>query len=599
MNPHAPRRRVRPRARVMVAFVLAVAGSVLAHSANSASGVPLTAVRVVGLPDAASATTVALQVRGLASPAFVRRAADGSFMVQAGAFADATLAQRHAARLSAAGLSNVALQPTGSAAFAPPAVAAQPVKDRESYPAPAARLPPAEATAKQSQPAVRSTKPAMPMMFALGNSADAPRGSSSQAPITGVTWRAARLQAESAAFTGHDRPARHSQFLHASGGLDWRPSASIELRVAARGDGYRHQGWQDHSEIMLDYDEVYLRRRWSSLRLTMGAQRVLWGRVDEIPPTDHMSVTDLTRMALDRLPQRRRTVPAVRAEWFGLPGKLDLVWIPAFRPAELPDEASPWHPVNRRDGRFLSLPSNALQTALIKAGRFDDDGSGSGGGGLRYSQELSAFDYAVSAQRVRHSTPYYELDPRVRTALAGGSDVSSAVALAADTFVGRHPYTWVLGADAGMVTGRTTWRAEAAWLSAAPVTDGAGALDTVNALHAVIGAEFYPGDRDLRVNLQLGSKHLFGPSSLLDRRQRYFTNGSVFFPLGQRRWEFETRYALGLNVRDVYVNPELRYVFAEPHQFYIAAHIFRGTQDTLGGFFHDNTGITLGWRSKL
>ncbi len=578
---------------LLAAFGLGITGTAAAQDASTA---PLTTVRVLGLADAADATQIANRVRELGSPALVRRVADGSFLVQAGAFTDPGLAQRHAERLQRAGLANITLQPVAPALFA--ASAGAPPSQPATDPAPSA-APVAIAMLPQPPSVSPGAKQPAPTVLAIGSGGLAPPTLSAPASGSSITWRAGRLHAETAAFTGRDRLARHSQFLHASGGLNWRPSAGTEMRVTARGDGYWHEGWQDRSEIMLDYDEVYLRRRWSSLRLTVGAQRVLWGRVDEIPPTDHMSVTDLTRMALDRLPQRRRTVPALRAEWFGLPGKLDMVWIPAFRPAELPDEASPWHPVNRRDGRFLTLPGSAMQSALIKAGRFDDDGSGSGGGGLRYSQELSAFDYGLSVQRVRHSTPYYELDPRVRTALAGGSDVASAVALAPDTFVGRHPYTWVLGADAGFVTGRTTWRAEAAWLSAVPVTDARGALDTVDAINAVVGAEFYPGDRDLRVNVQVGSKLLFGPSSLLDRRQRYFTNGSLFFPFGGGRFEFETRYGLGLNVRDVYLNPELRYVYREPHQFYLAAHIFRGAQDTLGGFFHDNTGITLGWRSRL
>jgi hypothetical protein len=200
---------------------------------------------------------------------------------------------------------------------------------------------------------------------------------------------------------------------------------------------------------------------------------------------------------------------------------------------------------------------------------------------------------------VRHSTPYYELDERVREALTLGSSVPAAVALAPDTFVGRHPYTWALGGDAGFTTGRTTWRVEAAWLSAVPVTDSAGALDTVDAVNAVAGAEFYPGDRDLRVNLQVGANILLGPASMLDRRRRYFTNGTVLYPFSGGRLEFETRFILGLNVRDVYVNPELRFLLLDTHQFYIAAHLFRGSEDTLGGFFHDNTGIMLGWRAKL
>lgn len=591
-RPHP--NRLKRRALVTAGFLFAVG------VCGSAAAGPLTAVQVVGLNDAESASRVASRIRALGSPALVRHASGGGFAVQAGAFSNLTLARRHAARLRAAGLEHVSLQPVTPVADGL-GIATKPAVGSAAMDAIGARSEPVPGTALSDAPVPpQAIAPSTPLVLAIGNGGPPPRAArSAPAARSSFSWQATQLHAETMGFTGDDRLARHNQFLHASGGLLWHPSATSELRLTARSDGYWQQGWRDHDEIRLDYDEVYLRRRWSQLRLTAGAQRVAWGRVDEIAPTDRLSVVDLTRMVLDRLPQRRRTVPALRAEWFALPGKLDLVWIPAFRPAELPDDDSAWHPVNRRDGRFLSLPRGALQSALIRAGRFDDDDSGSGGGGLRYSQELSGFDYGLSAQRVRHSTPYYELDERVRAALATGSSVPAAVALAPDTFVGRHPYTWVLGGDAGLVTGRTTWRMEAAWLSTVPVTDATGALDTVDAINTVAGAEFYPGDRDLRINLQVGANVLLGPSSILDRRRRYFTNGTVFYPFGGGRFEFETRYSLGLNVRDVYLNPELRYVYREPHQLYLAIHVFRGADDTLGGFFHDNTGITLGWRSRL
>ena len=580
---------------------LAAASALLAGGVCAgAAAAPLTAVRVIGIEDARSAAVLADRIRQLGGQALVRRAADGSYTVQAGAFANPDFATRQAQRLREAGLQPVTLQAAVALASPTTAVPAAPSGfDMADVPAavPAAdRL----VEAPDGQPQVRAgTTSAAPLMLALNDAPPPPVIAAAPSTASQVAWQMSRLQAETAGYTGDDRLARHGQFLHATGGLVWQPSGATELRLTARGDAFWQQGWQDFDEAQLDYDEAFMRQRWSRLRVTVGAQRIAWGRVDEIAPTDRLSVVDLTRMVLDRLPDRRRTVPALRAEWFGLPGKLDLAWIPAFRPAELPDDDSAWHPVNRRDGRFFGLPRSDLQTALVRAGRFDDDGHGSGGGALRYSQELSGFDYALTAQRVRHSTPYYELDERVRAALAAGASVPAAVALAPDTFVGRHPYTWVLGGDAGFVTGRTTWRVEAAWLSAVPVTDAAGALDTVDAVNAVVGAEFYPGDRDLRVNLQLGANVLLGPTSMLDRRRRYFTNGTVFWPFGAGGFEFETRYSLGLNARDVYLNPELRWLFLDAQQVYIAAHVFRGSEDTLGGFFHDNTAITLGWRARL
>jgi hypothetical protein len=286
-----------------------------------ATAAPLTAVRVVGIEDARSAAALADRIRQLGGPALVRRAADGSYTVQAGAFENPDFATRQAQRLREAGLQPVTLQ--AAVALAPPTTAVPPAPsgfDMADVPTavPAADQP-VEAHAAQPEARAAAT-PAAPLMLALNDAPPPPVVAAAPSTASQVAWQMSRLQAETAGYTGDDRLARHSQFLHATGGLVWQPSAATELRLTARGDAFWQQGWRDFDEAQLDYDEAFLRQRWSRLRVTVGAQRIAWGRVDEIAPTDRLSVVDLTRMVLDRLPDRRRTVPALRAEWFGLPG---------------------------------------------------------------------------------------------------------------------------------------------------------------------------------------------------------------------------------------------------------------------------------------
>ena len=126
--------------------------------------------------------------------------------------------------------------------------------------------------------------------------------------------------------------------------LNWRPQPQWELQLSGRLDGYDQDGQREWSELRADYGDSYVRYRGDRVRLTVGAQTVIWGRMDEVPLSDRVSTADLTPLVLDKLEDRRRANPMVRAEMNVGEGKLDVVWLADFRPAELPDKDSIWYP---------------------------------------------------------------------------------------------------------------------------------------------------------------------------------------------------------------------------------------------------------------
>jgi hypothetical protein len=359
-------------------------------------------------------------------------------------------------------------------------------------------------------------------------------------------------------------------------------------------------GDDDFTEVELDYGESFVRYRDPDRRVTLGAQTVLWGQVDELPPTDQLSVHDATRFVLDDLEDRRRAVLALRWEEFVGEYKLDALYVPFFRAAELPDEDSVWSPVDRSRGRLAGVPPDPLLAPLVREGRFTEDDDGRGGFGLRLSRAGRGFDYAVTLQDARRSLPYYELNPAVREALlADPSDVEGALAAAPDTFIARHPHRWVVGGDVGFATDRATWRLEAAWLSDEPATTGDFRYTELDAVEWVAGADFFPGDGDLRVTLQLGGRHLLdAPDGLLDRENSFNVYGDVENSFAQDRWRARLRFFQGLDERDTYLNPSVSFVGWEPHEITLGYHYFDGSDKTFGGFYQDNDLITLGWRVR-
>ncbi len=405
------------------------------------------------------------------------------------------------------------------------------------------------------------------------------------------------IMVEAGILGASDRPVDFTQHGRAVVSASRPLNDAWELRLGARADAELQQGgdYPGTSRLRADYDENYLRYRGEQTRFTIGTQRILWGRVDEIPPTDRLSTKDLTRFGLDDHADRRRANPAIRAEYFRGPWHVDLVLLPLFREAELPDRDSLWHPVDRNRGRLLGLPVQPELSPIIQEARLDDDVSGSGGGGVRLARSGRGVDFAATVQRARHSEPYYRFDDETRQAILAGGPPSDQPVLEA-----VHPRTWVVGGDAAFAVGAWTWRAEAAWLSDVPVTrEDDLRQDTVRGVDWVVGAEGFPGDGDFRMTTQLAGQHLVDAGDVLDARDSYFLTGEFETPLAAHTWRASLRYSLGLNRRDVYLNPELAWIANEPMELYIGAHWLDGDEETAGGFYRANRMLVIGWRGQF
>jgi hypothetical protein len=167
------------------------------------------------------------------------------------------------------------------------------------------------------------------------------------------------------------------------------------------------------------------------------------------------------------------------------------------------------------------------------------------------------------------------------------------------TFEAVYPRSWVLGADAGFAVGAWTLRAEAAWSSDLPVTRETLAFDTVSGWNWLVGAETFPGDGDLRLTVQLAGMQLDDASDILDQDRTLTLLGEVSAPFAGNRWRANLRYWLGLEQKETYLNPELAWTAAEPHEFYLGLHLFDGRPRTIGGFYEARDMIVFGWRGRF
>jgi len=390
-----------------------------------------------------------------------------------------------------------------------------------------------------------------------------------------------RLWAETNHFGDSNASADNQSYLHGKASLNWKRD-QWEVKASARVDAYSQNGDRDFDDAGLDYDESYIRYRTENSATTIGAQKIIWGRIDEFPPTDRLSTQDLRRVALDDLEDRRLASPTIRYEHFFEDSKLDIVAYPSFREAQLPDRDSTWFPVNRDTGDILGLKTNALLEAVVKTTPIKENAPNSEGGiGARFSSLGPIGDYAVTVQRGRASVPYFAFNP------------------ATNTIEGRYPRNWMIGGDIAMEALGGTLKFEGNWLSDTPVTRKDGRYTTTESVSWGVALELFPGDGDARLNLQLTGQNLLGAPSTIDRQEIYSFNGSFETPFADNNWRAKVRFNAGLDEKDIYLNPELAYTGLEAQEIYFELHYFDGSEGTVGGFYQDNSIAALGWRADL
>ena len=385
---------------------------------------------------------------------------------------------------------------------------------------------------------------------------------------------------ELGAFTRSRSASDRSLYGKLTASANWQPDPQWEFQAAARIDGYDEDGRDSFSDLRADYGDTFVRYRGDNLKLTLGTQTVIWGRMDELPLSDRVSTADVSRVLLDDLEDRRRSNPMLRAETFVAGGKLDLVWLVDFREAEMADKDSVWYPIDRREGRMLGIDPDDIAPAFVQNAVIDEDEPhGDGGAGMRFTRHHSFADIGMTLARTRQSIPYFRAD--------GG------------TLRAEYPRSWAVGLDAASNRAGAIWRAEVVYSSDNPVTRRDLRYTTVPAIEWGMGVEMHPGDGDSRVNLQVMGKNLIDAPAILDRSEIYSFNGEIEVPFDRERWRASLDFNLGINNKDIYLNPEITFLGWEPHEVYLGAHYFDGDPQTLGGFYEDRSLVTLGWRAKF
>jgi hypothetical protein len=151
--------------------------------------------------------------------------------------------------------------------------------------------------------------------------------------------------------------------------------------------------------------------QWTRTRydLTAGFGRVVWGRLDELQPTDVINPLDVSRFFFEGRSEARLPVALLRGRVFlGDRATIEGVYLPAFRRGRFDQLDEPTSPFN--------IAALGTSEADLPPGLEVDDRTppltfGSAQGGARFNATVGRLDWSVSTFRGFQPFGLYRLDP--------------------------------------------------------------------------------------------------------------------------------------------------------------------------------------------
>ncbi len=286
-----------------------------------------------------------------------------------------------------------------------------------------------------------------------------------------------------------------SDILPAQSTSEFRPQLMIDVRGGLGGTMFRYRVQSLFEALVANREsaangaiarvrDVWIEAAGGRGDLRVGYGRLVWGRLDEIQPTDVINPLDVSRFLLDGRAEARLPVAFVRGRLFAREGlTIEGVLAPVFargRFDELEESSSPFNLL--RDVRLPLFPDTALGLRQIEPDRSASNMSG----GARVSTTVGRLDVAASVYRGHESFGLITVEP---------DPVAAPDQLVPVTLVERYPRFTMVGADFETVRGDWALRGEAGFFVDKRLLDSTRTTTIpARALDAGVGFDRRSGD---------------------------------------------------------------------------------------------------------
>jgi len=195
-------------------------------------------------------------------------------------------------------------------------------------------------------------------------------------------------------------PNRDATELRARGFVEEKIDAGERLRLTAAGfaEGLLADRGGRVTDAIVEAQELNAAFHTKRFDLTAGLGRVVWGRLDELQPTDVINPIDVSRFFFEGRSEARLAVPLVRARVFaGDRMSIEGVYVPFFRRGRFDRLDEPSSPFNIEPGAVTCLAVGCPRPEFV---RHEPAATAANGqGGARLNVTSGRVDWSVSAYR--------------------------------------------------------------------------------------------------------------------------------------------------------------------------------------------------------
>jgi hypothetical protein len=445
-------------------------------------------------------------------------------------------------------------------------------------------------TAVELQPTAELPQPALPENLAGFTTQP-------QSPFSGWGW----VQGF-AARDIRDDPAEddHLTRLRARLGIGWDGGLEHDRSLLARASidldylSYANDFAKDETDINMH--ESYLQLNAPNWDLSVGKQRVRWGKSDQLTPLDNINPEDFRQFLTIDLEERKIPSWLVRLRWYGPRMNIETILSPWFEESELEYFDSDWALYRNLRQAIVenpSLPSEikSYAEALRVHEQQPGDSFENMSAALRLTWQTDQSDFGVSYRYGWETLPTIISFPVKNIRSSGDPQEDPAQLLSGAILTGeqveaRFKRQQVIGFEWESVFEQIGFRGELAYLNKVALLSSDLTSQRKAAGHLVTGID-YTSETEWYFNLQTSWYRIFDFTKdiLYLEQDNISLLGEIRKPVWRGNLEFSVKYILTVTDQSSLLQPATTLKYFPNTECEFGAMIFSGDGDTLLGSY--------------
>ena len=379
----------------------------------------------------------------------------------------------------------------------------------------------------------------------------------------------------------------------------WSLTSKIDLRLGGHWDAYSTEGTSEVGNFT-DLAGTSLQARWKTSTLTLGVEKVQWGRLEENSILARLGRTDFRRGPAQGYEFMKRGDPLARYQKFMGKWSFDLLAIAQTKPMLFSPEGHLWSIVDNQEGRLLGTVSDPILSQLLQLGSFADRSIDDPSGGLMLGRMGDKFDFGLYVVHAPRPIPMLIPNPEVLTRIGMGQSPQLAIASTSGaTFVQQSPFSTMVVIDGATERWGNIWMFE---MGLDP------SYSVLNSNFQVVKGSRY----SWRLGLEMNDLSWLGQLALRASGDKLVFNQPVaelkeFYDLSLKwwkrfaaeKWELSLRSMVAVGRSNIYLNPQLQYLGWEPHSISLGYHFFEGAEREVGGYYSNKDVVSLSLRGSF